>query len=753
MKKIFTLLTVCALAFSANAQNLVDLNVIGSYSTGIFDESAMEIVAYNDVNQTLYAINGDAKTVDVFDITDPTNIIKTGSIDVSTYGDGPNSVAFYGGVIAVAVEADDFDANGKAVFFDDASNYLADVEVGVLPDMITFTNDGTKVLVANEGEPDDDYTGDPMGTVSIIDMAAGAANLSQTDVTTLDFTAFNNNYDPAIRNFGPVADFYDDFENTADSLNNFIFVMPSGDVSFYYDSYSGDHFVEVNAYSSSGYTEAYLITPPQNLIGLDSAYFSFYNAMNWSGGSLDILVSTDYDASVHTDPATANWDTITSNFAFSTGGYTDTFSGRYSMHNYMSEMVSVAFFYTGNPGSGGSTLWQIDDISFEGTQPELACNLEPEYITVAPAGDKAFVVMQENNAMAVIDLATNTITTLKSLGFKDWAMGPGFDASNETSAIDIRNWPTLGMYQPDAIKAFEVNGQTYIATANEGDARDYDFYSEEDRVKDLELDSLTFPNAANIQDEDSLGRLKITTSLGDIDGDGDYDEIYSYGARSFSIWDDQLNLVYDSGDDFEQVLATEVPTQFNSTNDDNSSFKNRSDDKGCEPEAIEVAEINGYTIAFIGLERMGGVMVYDITDPTNPSFVSYYLNRDFTVNADDPNAGDLGPEDLKFIPADKSPNGQALLVTANEVSGTLSIYGISGTIGLNDAQLENALQAYPNPSNGLVTLSQKVEDGILYSFSGKRVMEVNGSEIDLSALPNGIYTLIAGEKALQIMKK
>tara|TARA_R110002050_G_scaffold260771_1_gene400633 strand:+ start:1109 stop:3364 length:2256 start_codon:yes stop_codon:yes gene_type:complete len=750
MKRIFTLLTFSALSLFASAQSLVELNSLSTYKTNVFDDGAMEIVAYNEYSQRLYAINANENAVDVFDISNPTNIVKVDSLDLSPYGDAPNSVAFYGNLIAVAVEAADFDANGKAVFFDTTGAFVAALEVGVLPDMITFNRDGSKVLVANEGEPDDDYTADPEGSVSIIDMTGA---LNQAAVTTLDFNSFNANYDPMIRNFGPVNNFFEDFENTADSLNNLNLVMTAGDVSFYYDEFSGDHFVEANSFGSNGPTVAWLITPAQNLTGLDSAYFSFYSAKNFSGGDLDILVSTDYDENINTDPATATWDTITSQFTLSPGSYTDTFSGRYSLHNYLQANVSFAFYYRGSPGAGGSTLWQIDDINLEGTAPRLSQNLEPEYITVSPDNSTAFVVCQENNAMAVIDLSSNSISTLKSLGFKDWSMGNNrFDASNTASSINIRNWPVYGMYQPDAIKAFAIGGTNYVATANEGDARDYDAYSEEDRVKDLNLDPTAFPNASDLQQNDSLGRLNITTTLGDTDGDGDYDELYAYGARSFSIWDDQLNLVWDSGDEFAQTLATLQPANFNSNNDDNSSLKSRSDDKGSEPEAIEIAEINGYTIAFIGLERMGGVMVYDISNPSSPSFISYFINRDFSVPATDPNAGDLAPEDLKFIPAEKSPNGQALLVSANEVSGTLSIYSVGGTIGLSEEDLALTLSVYPNPSNGIFYFSQIIEEGQILNLNGQVLKAVQGQEIDLSNLSKGIYFLKSEWGTLQLLK-
>jgi len=754
MRKSITLFTAVLCGFAMQAQNLVDLSHVASYKSGVFDEGAMEIVAYNAMGQTLYAVNGYTDHIDVFDISNPSNIVKTDSIDISTYGDAANSVAYYGGYIAVAVEADEFDENGHIVFFDSSLTYLTDVEVGVLPDMVTFTPNGMYVLSANEGEPDDDYTADPEGSVSIIDISGGIMNVSQADVTTLDFNAFNHNYDQNIRNFGPVADEFENFSDTLDSLNNVIVYNTLGDAMWYYDDFSGDYFAEVNAFGANAASESWMIIPPVNLTGLDSAYFSFENTRNFSGGSLDVLISTDYDPSNNLDPLSATWDTITANFAWSSGGYSDTNSGAFSLDAYLEGMVSIAFFYQGAPGGGNATLWQIDDLKIEGTMPRLAQNLEPEYIAVAPDNSQAFVVCQENNAMAVIDLNSKSISALGALGFKDYSMGNNkMDASNTSASINIRNWPVFGMYQPDAIKAFEVNGMTYIATANEGDARDYDYWSEEERVKDLNLDPSAFPNAADLQMNDSLGRLNITTTLGDIDGDGDYDEIYSYGGRGFSIWDANLNLVWDSEDQISQTLATLHPANFNSNNDDNSSLKSRSDDKAAEPEAIEVAEINGYTIAFVGLERMGGIMVFDITDPNNPSFVSYFLHRDFSKPADDIDAGDLGPEDIKFISADDSPNGMMMLAVANEVSGTLSLYGIGGTIGLDEETRALSLQAYPNPCNRLVKLSQSVKAGKLYNLNGQFIMNVEGEEIDLSDLPSGIYNLISEFGNLQILKK
>ncbi|WP_224410792.1 choice-of-anchor I family protein [Oscillatoria salina] len=263
------------------------------------------------------------------------------------------------------------------------------------------------------------------------------------------------------------------------------------------------------------------------------------------------------------------------------------------------------------------------------------------------------------------------------LGLISFPLGNTLDVSDEDGEINLANYPIFGMVQPDGIDTFAIGGQTYIITANEGDARDYDTFSEEARVADLVLDPEAFPNAAELQQDEVLGRLQVTTELGDIDDDGDYDELYAFGGRSFSIFDEFGNLVFDSGDDFEQIIAQQLPEFFNSDNDNNDSFDSRSDAKGPEPEGVVTGEIEGRTFAFIGLERVGGVMVYEVTDPQQPEFVQYINNRDFSVDAEAFTAGDLGPEGLLFISAEDSPNGEPLLVVANEISGTTTVYEIA----------------------------------------------------------------------------
>jgi DNA-binding beta-propeller fold protein YncE len=338
----------------------------------------------------------------------------------------------------------------------------------------------------------------------------------------------------------------------------------------------------------------------------------------------------------------------------------------------------AATLTTGNVTTlGFEGLEMPEGVRIFGPNASPAQDLEPEYVAISADSRTAFVTMQENNAVAVVDLTTPAITAILPLGYKDHSLpGNGLDASDRDGAINIANYPVLGMYLPDAIAYFEVGGAGYLITANEGDAREWAIfdenedlvagYVEETRIEDVTLDETAFPNAAELQAETVLGRLKITTAQGDTDGDGDYDLLYSFGARSFTVWNLAGEVVYDSGDSLEQFFAVTSPEAFNFQDNDPEEFDARSDDKGPEPEGVTVGEVNGVTYAFVGLERMGGVMVYDLSDPAAPVLVTY---------ANTP--ADISPEGLIFISAENSPNGKALLVVANEVSGTTTIYEIN----------------------------------------------------------------------------
>jgi DNA-binding beta-propeller fold protein YncE len=497
---------------------MLTLELLSTYTTGVFDESAAEESAFDPASQRLFVVNGAANAIDVLDIADPAAPALVMQVELSVYGDGVNNVASSGnGVIAAAVEAEAIDGAGMVVFMDAEGVVLGSLEVGVQPDHVTFTHDGMMAITANEGEPSDDYATDPEGSVTIIDLSAG---VDAAVATNLSFTDFN---------------------------------------------------------------------------------------------------------------------------------------------------------------AGGSRAAELPaEVRIYGPNATVAQDLEPEFVAVTPDSTTALVTLQENNALAVIDLASATISTIYALGFKDHNVeGSGLDLSNEDGAINIANWPILGMYQPDGIATFVIDGVTYAITANEGDARDYEGYSEEGEVSEMMLDAEAFPNAAELQEEANMGKAEVTLATGDADGDGDYEALYLPGARSFTIWALDGSIVYDSGDQFEQITAELLPEEFNATNDENGSFDDRSDNKGPEPEEVAVGVIGDRTYAFIGFERIGGVIVFDISDPTAPTFVTYTNNRDFAGDPTTGTAGDLGPEGVVFIPSALSPNGMDLLVVANEISGSISIYQVN----------------------------------------------------------------------------
>jgi hypothetical protein len=205
------------------------------------------------------------------------------------------------------------------------------------------------------------------------------------------------------------------------------------------------------------------------------------------------------------------------------------------------------------------------------------------------------------------------------------------------------------MYQPDAIAVLEKGGVPFLFTANEGDAREYDGYEEAERVKNVVLDAASFPNAATLQQEDKLGRLNITKELGQVNGS--FQMLYSFGARSFSVWQGNTGqLLFDSNNELEQkAIAAGIY-------DDN-----RSDDKGVEPEGIALGTVGKKTIAFVGLERADALALYDVTNPAAPAFIKLLPTGD-------------APEGITFIPAHQSPAGKSLIVVSSENDGTIKVY-------------------------------------------------------------------------------
>lgn len=532
-------------AAPSNTDKPLVLTALGTVKTGPMrgeDPRIAEINAYDFAARRIYVVNPFDGRLDIIDASDPAHPVAAGSVDIVADcqaaleqacpilpGSEPNSVAISGHLLAIAVASAVRTNNGHAVFYklqeSGAPQFLSALEVGALPDMIAFSPDGRLALTANEGEPNQTYTIDPKGSVSIIDVSR---LWSQAAVRTAGFEAF--------------------------------------------------------------------------------------------------------------DSAAARQELVRN---------------------------GVRIF---------------------GPNASVSQDLEPEYIAVD--GTKAYVTLQENNALAIVDLATASVEKIASLGLKDYsALGNALDASDQ-DGINIRTWPISGLYQSDAIAAFSAGGKTYLIAANEGDAREYSAYTEALRLGNsgYVLDSGAFPNALQLKANTALGRLNVTTASGDTDGDGDFDRIDVFGGRSISVRDTDGRLIWDSGEMFERLSAQHdgTLTVFNTTNTANSR-DNRSDDKGIEPESVVVGHVHGRPYAFVGLERDGGIVVLDLSDPTAPTFVSYVTNRKLPRNpttgaflacTDTSDCGDLGPEGLTFVPAERSHTGTALLIVSNEVSSTTTIWKI-----------------------------------------------------------------------------
>ncbi len=912
---IMSLLSPAAVLAQASALTLIPL---GTHATGVLDSGAAEIVAYDPETARAFVVNAASATIDILDISDPTAPIQVGAIDVTPYGGQANSVAVHDRLLAAAIEAEDKQANGHIVFFTTDGEFLNQVETGPQPDMITFTPEGTKVLTANEGEPNDDYSVDPEGSITIVDLTDGVKTLTQEHVTTVGFTAFNDiELDPAIRIFGPGATVAQDLEpeyiavapdsrtawvtlqeNNALAVldlttNQVIALLPLGykdynrpqadlttiEISdlpvlgtttagqeillggfsglFYegvnpangrliftthpdrgpnaepvdvdgdgieerpfplpdfqtrlvrleVDLQSGAAFVtdeillqRANGMPITGLPNlvgdpgmAYADEKPVDLLGnpllLDPYGGDFEGIVRADDGSywmvdeyrpaiyhftsdgvlIDRFVPEGTNAEgdeLGTEALPAIFAQRRANRGFEAVAYSNGYLYAFiqspldnpdtpnDASSKGSNIVRILEFDTTRNETTGQYIYLLDGDGVDKIGDAVALNshefLVIERDSATGSGARKYIYKidissatnihgrddlpvhanqglerQERLGLAVagiqpvqkqlyVDLGTlgynqvdkpeglalideNTLAVINDNDFRlsgtfDLATGlltdnptpqpillgiihlrsNGLDASDKDEAIHIRPWPILGMYQPDAIAAYQANdGQVYLITANEGDARDYQGFSEEVRVEDLVLDLAHFPNATWLQAPNNLGRLRVSIANGDMDGDGLYEALYSFGGRSFAIWSADGQLIYDSGDQLARLTAERLPEGFNSDSE-NNSFDSRSDDKGIEPEALALGQIDGRTIAFIGLERIGGIVLVDVTDPTAPTVLDYVNLRDFQAPTE--KAGDLAPEGLVFIPAETSPIGQPLLLVANEFSGTTSIF-------------------------------------------------------------------------------
>lgn len=366
-------------------------------------------------------------------------------------------------------------------------------------------------------------------------------------------------------------------------------------------------------------------------------------------------------------------------------------------------------------------------------------DFEPEYISSADG--KAYVTLQENNAIGVVDIASATVEKVLPAHIADHSVVP-LDPSNKDGEAKLRTIPVHGLSMPDSIGAFQTNGQTYFATANEGDARDWGGYTDEVKLKELVeegqvCDSVDLPEG--IEDKKYAGNLKLSNASGWNEEKGCFDGLYSFGSRSFSIYDAEGNVVFDSGSDFEEITKDIEGLNFNADNED-PDFDDRSNNKGPEPEALTIGSVGDRTYAFIGMERVGGIFVYDVTDPAQAEFVTYTNNRDFTVDYDEDNvaatslAGDLGPEGLAFISKEDSPTADALLIAGNEVSGTTTVFSVADLVGGAQAEGDDADSDENDDDTPGASLP---DDGSGSSFIGKGIGIIAGV-IALGAMLSGV---------------
>ena len=565
----------------------ITLSYVRSFDPSGNNASTCEIVVHDPATQKLFTTSAVAGFLDIINFSNPEAPVTINSIDMNPYG-GVTSVAVKNGIVAVASPNANEALDGSVVFFNTDGVFQKQVTVGALPDMITFTPDGTKVLTANEGQPNADYSVDPEGSVSVINIAGGIANLTQANVTTMYFTQFNAQ-------------------------------------------------------------EAALI----------------------ANGVRKLKAS--------------------------------------------------------------STLSQ---------------DFEPEYITFSADGQKAWVALQENNAIAEINLANNTYTSVWALGTKDMStVGNGADISDNNGEILIANWPIKSFYQPDGIASYSVGGSNFIVTANEGDEKEYTGFVERIVVgaAAYTLNPANYPQGSMLKETYNAGRFRASAFSGNADANADFEQIYALGGRSFSIFNaDTKQLVYDSGDDFEMYTAftPSIAPLFNADHEENGR-KVRSRAKGPEPEGVTLATISGKTFAFIGLERVGGVMVYDVTNPNDVKFVDYKNNRSVSAYA-----GDHGPEGITYINAANSPTNKDYIIVANEISGTLTIFEVN-TENLSTPEYgasQKTFVLFPNPAVDGIVYFNRVADIEVYDFSGKLVHSAkNALTIDTVAMASGIYLVKTSE--------
>lgn len=355
-------------------------------------------------------------------------------------------------------------------------------------------------------------------------------------------------------------------------------------------------------------------------------------------------------------------------------------------------------------------------------------DFEPEYITISNDSLTAYVTLQEANSIATIDLTTKQVTRVDSLGFKDYSSGDNkVDLYKKDDAINITNTDEfLGIYMPDGISSYEVDGKTYLLTANEGDSREWGDYINEVEEKYGESESKI-----------------VTLNTDDYDGFDDLSKKYLFGGRSFSIIDaSTMTMVSDSNGEFEEITAKLLPEYFNCSNDD-ISFEDRSGKKGPEPEDIKTMIIDGKVMAFIGLERIGGVMMYDVSDPTNPTYVDYLNLRDFS----DDISGSVSPEGLCTVSAKDSPTNKPMLIIANEVSGDVNVVEVAGETYQHSLTLDKTEIALKPGENQTLNVTYDGYKTLTFSSDNNNVVSINNNVI--TAINPGVATITVSDGQIQ----
>ena len=405
-----------------------------------------------------------------------------------------------------------------------------------------------------------------------------------------------------------------------------------------------------------------------------------------------------------------------------------------------------------------SVIYDDVHIRKNGTKADAVTDLEPEFIAVSNDGTRAFVTLQENNAIATIDIKAGKVLSVKSLGYKDHSLaGNELDAARN-GKIEIERLPILGAYMPDSVAYANINGVEYLLTANEGDATEWpepeptfinvaEFKDFKDKIalntdlfKGLTADEAqaAFDRMKNSKD---FNKLEVLTDRGN-------NAIYTLGGRSFSIWNaDTMELVYDSGSDFEVITAERFPDVFNWSNDDNV-FEKRSAKKGPEPEDVKVGMIGDQVYAFVGLERIGGFMTYNISNPQNAQFANYLNSRDFSAAI----AGDVAPEGLEFVAAEVSPTGRPLVLVGNEVSGTVSVneVQVSPIVRISGITLDQTQASLKVGETVTLTASITPAD----TTEGKEVTWASSDEKVATVTSDGLVTAVgAGSVTITVQTK